>query len=182
MFGGFLILDSVITLSKMRIAETVCLSGTRLLILSDRRNLMNKSKIIMIIILVLFLVGLGACAAESGNIAEKNMEESTSENADYKDPEALARLIEEGETEHIVVDVRTPAEYADGHIPSAVNIPVSEIGGLPPTVPKDSLVVVYCRSGARSSRAAESLRALGYTRVVDFGGISRWDGEIVTGE
>ena len=143
---------------------------------------MNKSKIIMVIILVLFLVGLGACAAESGNIAEKNMEEGTSESADYKDPEALARLIEEGETEHIVVDVRTPAEYADGHIPSAVNIPVSEIGGQPPSVPKDSLVVVYCRSGARSSRAAESLRALGYTRVVDFGGISRWDGETVTGE
>lgn len=143
---------------------------------------MNKSKIIKIFVLVLLLVGLAACAAESGNIAEKNMKESTSESANYKDPEALARLIEEGEKEHIVVDVRTPAEYADGHIPSAVNIPVSEIGEQPPSVPKDSLVVVYCRSGARSSRAAESLRSLGYTRVVDFGGLYRWGGETVAGE
>ena len=143
---------------------------------------MNKSKIIKLFILVLFLVGLGACAAESGNIAEKNMEESTSESANYKEPEGLARLIEEGETEHIVVDVRTPAEYADGHIPTALNIHVSEIGAQPPSVPKDQLVVVYCRSGARSSRAAENLLALGYKRVVDFGGIYRWEGKTVTGE
>ncbi|MCF7915389.1 MAG: rhodanese-like domain-containing protein [Spirochaetaceae bacterium] len=140
---------------------------------------MNKSGIVKIFILVLLLAGFGACAADN---TEKNIEESISESADYTDPMALARLIEEGEPEHLVVDVRTPAEFTGGHIPSAVNIPVSEIGDQPPSVPKDRLVVVYCRSGARSSRAAESLRALGYTRVVDFGGIYRWEGKTVTGE
>ncbi|MFO7729133.1 MAG: rhodanese-like domain-containing protein [Spirochaetia bacterium] len=146
---------------------------------------MNKSEIVKIVILGLLLVGLGACAADNataGNKSGKNIEENTGESIDYTDPMALARLIEEGEPEHLVVDVRTPAEFADGHIPSAVNIPVSDIADQPPSVPKDRLVVLYCRSGARSSSAAESLRSLGYTRVVDFGGIYRWDGETVTGE
>ncbi|MFW5710830.1 MAG: rhodanese-like domain-containing protein [Spirochaetota bacterium] len=52
----------------------------------------------------------------------------------------------------------------------------------PPDVPKQQLVIVYCRSGSRSNRAAGILESLGYTRVVDFGGIYRWEGELNTGE
>jgi phage shock protein E len=74
-----------------------------------------------------------------------------------------------------VVDVRTPEEYAEGHVPAAVNIPfdqigqrASEIGG--PATP----VVVYCRSGRRSGIAAESLRGLGYTKVWDAQRYEAW--------
>lgn len=67
-----------------------------------------------------------------------------------------------------VVDVRTPAEFAEGHVPGAVNVPFDEIARRAGEVgPKDAPVVLYCRSGRRSGVAAETLRALGYTKVYD---------------
>ena len=98
----------------------------------------------------------------------------------YAEPEALARLIAEKSEPYILVDVRTPAEYDSGHIPTAVNIPVTEIAEKPPTADTKALIIVYCRSGARSAAAAKTLTDLGYTRVVDFGGVSRWKGGLVT--
>ena len=100
----------------------------------------------------------------------------------YHDPDALARLVAGGEPAHFLVDVRSPEEYAAGHIPTAINIPVSQIGDRPPTDDRNALIVVYCASGARSARAAAVLDGLGYLRVVDFGSISRWTGSVVTDE
>lgn len=62
----------------------------------------------------------------------------------------------------LVVDVRSPGEYAGGHLPDAVNIPVSELSGRLAELPKDRALVLYCASGARSSRAAAFLRNAGY--------------------
>jgi rhodanese-related sulfurtransferase len=96
----------------------------------------------------------------------------------YRNPEALAALIEAGEPEHLILDVRTPGEFESGHIPTAENLPVSTIAENPPEVPADRLIVVYCRSGNRSARAARILQEQGYSRVVDFGGIYRWQGRL----
>jgi rhodanese-related sulfurtransferase len=98
----------------------------------------------------------------------------------YRDPDTLAQLIASGEPAHFLVDVRTAEEYAAGHIPTAINIPVSQIGEHPPTADKDALIIVYCASGGRSARSKARLEGLGYTRVVDFGGIFRWTGPTVT--
>ena len=98
-----------------------------------------------------------------------------------EDPAGLAALIESGSPEYLLIDVRTPDEYSGGYIPTAVNIPVDNLGASPPDVPKDRLVIVYCRSGNRSARAAGILRSLGYTRIVDFGGIMRWQGDLESG-
>ena len=86
------------------------------------------------------------------------------------------------ETGYIILDVRRPDEYAAGHIPNAINVPnesigTSEIPGLPD---KNQLIMVYCRSGRRSKEASEKLVKLGYTNIVEFGGILDWKGEIVT--
>lgn len=86
------------------------------------------------------------------------------------------------EDDYIIIDVRRPDEFADGHIPKAVNIPNESIGtdeieALPD---KDQLILVYCRSGNRSKQASEKLVKLGYTNVVEFGGIIDWKGEIET--
>lgn len=97
---------------------------------------------------------------------------------DYENPKALAELIETGTPEYLLVDVRTPGEYNSGHIPTAVNIPVSEIAAEPPETEKERLIIVYCRSGSRSNRAAGILESLGYKRVFDFGGIYRWEGDL----
>jgi rhodanese-related sulfurtransferase len=97
---------------------------------------------------------------------------------DYTDPAVLQRLMASDDQPYTLVDVRTPAEFASGHIPKAVNIPVNSIGSTGVDAPKDSLVIVYCRSGNRSAVAASQLKELGYTSVVDFGGINRWPYDI----
>ena len=81
------------------------------------------------------------------------------------------------------MDVRTEKEYNEKHIPNAVNIPnesigTEEISQLPD---KDQLILVYCRSGNRSKQASEKLVELGYTNIVEFGGINDWTGETVSG-
>ena len=82
----------------------------------------------------------------------------------------------ETESGYIILDVRTQEEYALGHIPDAVNVPNETIGhGKIPELPdKDQLILVYCRSGNRSKQASEKLANLGYTQVVEFGGIHEW--------
>ncbi|MBQ8409360.1 MAG: rhodanese-like domain-containing protein [Clostridia bacterium] len=86
------------------------------------------------------------------------------------------------ETGYIILDVRRPDEYADGHIPNAINVPNESIGTdeIPELPDKDQLIMVYCRSGRRSKEASEKLVKLGYTNIVEFGGILDWKGEIVT--
>ena len=84
------------------------------------------------------------------------------------------------EKNYIILDVRRPDEYAEGHIPEAINVPnetigTEEIAELPN---KAQLILVYCRSGRRSKEAAEKLVKLGYTNIVEFGGILDWKGEI----
>jgi phage shock protein E len=74
-----------------------------------------------------------------------------------------------------LVDVRTPGEFAAGHIAGAINIPVQELTNrVHELQPQDATVVVYCRSGQRSGNAARMLRNAGFARVHDLGAMSRW--------
>ena len=125
-------------------------------------------KIIPIILSTLLLAG---CAAE------------TKENTYRQVGMEEAMAIMEQESGYVILDVRRIDEFAEKHIPGAINIPNEEIGDEPiPQLPdKDQLILVYCRSGNRSKQASEKLVALGYTNVVEFGGIIDWPGEVVTG-
>jgi len=89
----------------------------------------------------------------------------------------------EREENYIILDVRTHEEFAAGHIPGAIVIPnetigTEEIARLPD---KDQLIMVYCRSGNRSKQASDKLVKLGYTNIIEFGGINSWPGETVSG-
>ena len=86
------------------------------------------------------------------------------------------------ESGYVILDVRRPDEFAAGHIPNAINVPNESIGtsDIPELPDKDQLIMVYCRSGRRSKEASEKLVKLGYTNIVEFGGILDWKGEIVT--
>ena len=86
------------------------------------------------------------------------------------------------ESVYIILDVRRPDEYATGHIPNAINVPNESIGTseIPELPDKNQLIMVYCRSGRRSKEASEKLVKLGYTNIVEFGGILDWKGEIET--
>ncbi|TIC82888.1 rhodanese-like domain-containing protein [Nocardioides sp. GY 10127] len=87
------------------------------------------------------------------------------------DGAAVADAIEGGAT---VVDVRTPEEYAAGHVEGAVNIDVSAstfsdaIAALDP----EAAYVVYCRSGSRAAAAQEAMEAAGFTDVLNGGGLT----------
>ncbi len=79
----------------------------------------------------------------------------------------------------MLLDVRDPDEYALGHIPGSVNLPLSKIRTAEDRIPDpDTPLFVYCLSGARSSRAVAELQGMGYTNVRNLGGINKWSGEI----
>lgn len=73
-----------------------------------------------------------------------------------------------------LVDVRTPEEFASGHIEGAINVPLQTLDRRLSDIPRDRPVVVYCRSGARSSTAAGVLRSAGYATVFNLGSIGFW--------
>ncbi|MDD6840825.1 MAG: rhodanese-like domain-containing protein [Spirochaetales bacterium] len=86
------------------------------------------------------------------------------------------------ETEgYILLDVRTKEEYESGYIPGAINIPLSDINeNVVSSLPdKSQMILVYCRSGNRSRQASDKLSKLGYTNIIEIGGINSWKGEII---
>ena len=126
-------------------------------------------KLIPLFAALLLIAGCAAPAQESG------YRQVTAE-------EAIALM--EKESGYIILDVRTAQEYSEKHIPKAVNIPNESIGTeeIPALPDKNQLILVYCRSGNRSKQASEKLAALGYTNIVEFGGINSWPGETVSSE
>ena len=76
----------------------------------------------------------------------------------------------------ILIDVRTAQEYAEGNLEGSINLTVDTISiNIEKLVPdKNATIVVYCRSGNRSSQAATKLKDLGYTNVYDLGSINNW--------
>ena len=84
------------------------------------------------------------------------------------------------EKDYIILDVRRPEEFAEGHIPGAINVPNEEIGttDIAELPNKSQLILVYCRSGRRSKDASKKLVKLGYTNIVEFGGIQDYEGDI----
>ena len=93
-----------------------------------------------------------------------------------------AATMMEQETGYIILDVRRADEFEAGHIPNAINVANESIGTdeITELPDKNQLIMVYCRSGRRSKEAAEKLVQLGYTNIVEFGGILDWQGDIVT--
>lgn len=74
-----------------------------------------------------------------------------------------------------LVDVRTPEEFAAGHLDGAINVPVDELEQrLSELGSKDQALVLYCRSGSRSASATRALQKAGFTRVHDLGAMSNW--------
>lgn len=134
-----------------------------------KRVLFTSILIPMLLVLVFLLF---SCASQA----------EAEEPRDYSDEKVLKELIDSSNKEYFLVDVRTPEEYVPAHIPTAINIPVAKIGENPPTKDKNALIIVYCRSGARSARAKATLDEMGYTNVHNFGGIIDWSGETVRKE
>ena len=102
------------------------------------------------------------------------------DEASLIEPQALAERVASSDPQLLVLDVRSAAEFAEGHIPGAVNIPHDVIGErvaeLGPADERD--IVVYCRSGRRSALAIETLKRAGFSRLFHLDGdYLRWSEE-----
>jgi phage shock protein E len=78
----------------------------------------------------------------------------------------------------VIVDVRTPAEFAQGHVPGAINIPVDQVANRLSELAtaKDKDVVLYCRSGKRAGQAAEVLKSNGFNKLLHMeGDMPKWE-------
>lgn len=135
----------------------------------------KKNKIFNLSILLAAMLMIGGCAAEESDV-KQDAEQSAYTSITAEE----AKKIMDEETGYLILDVRTKEEYDEGHIPDSVLLPnetidddVSDI--LPD---KDQKILIYCRSGNRSKQASQKLADLGYTDLVEFGGIIDWQYEI----
>ena len=120
------------------------------------------------LLLLLFLAGCTASNEQENSYRQISMDEAVT-------------MMEE-ESGYIILDVRTPEEFRERHIPNAINIPNETIGSedIQELPDKDQLILVYCRSGNRSKQASGKLAELGYTNIVEIGGIDDWTGDTVS--
>ncbi len=144
---------------------------------------MKLKGLILMLAITLSLFGFCACG-------DKNTGEGTTENSAENTTVAItyeqisqdeAKRIMDTEEGFVIIDARTEEEFREGHIEGAILIPEYEIAErAEKEIPeKDTLILVYCRSGRRSKIASEALVQLGYTNVKEFGGIIDWQYEIV---
>ena len=128
---------------------------------------MRKIKRLLPFVLSLMLLSsCGNAGSSSSGYRQISMDEAVKMMKDKKN--------------YIILDARSPDEFAEGHIPGAINVPNEEIGTaeIAELPDKSQLILVYCRSGRRSKEASEKLVKLEYTNIVEFGGILDWKGEI----
>ena len=126
---------------------------------------MNKViKFVFILCLLLFITG---CGVEKTRVEVQTIDKSLA-----------VQKIEDGA---ILIDVRSASEYSASHIDGAINIDVNEILSLNGelgynnrNISKNTVLILYCRSGNRSLQAANKLIELGYTNVYDLGSMDNW--------
>lgn len=133
---------------------------------------MLKRILPLLLVLVIMLAGCGKSDADTLNNTYEKITMS----------EGLARM--ESDENYILLDVRRADEFEAGHIPGAVNLPNEEIctEEIPSLPDKAQTIYIYCRSGNRSKQAADKLLALGYTNLIEFGGIIDYTGELEYGK
>ncbi len=123
--------------------------------------------IVLLVLSSLLLIPMG-CGAEKSPTYEQISQDKAYE-------------IMKSSTPHIVLDVRTPEEFRDGHIKNAILIPDYDIQTSAENIltDKNALILVYCRSGRRSKTASQTLANMGYSNIKEFGGIIDWQYDIV---
>lgn len=91
----------------------------------------------------------------------------------------MAAKMESNDGNSVFIDVREPDEFAAGHVPGIINLPLSALSEETADFPKDSEIVIICRSGNRSLQAADKLQDYGFTNLVNVqGGMNDWNGEV----
>lgn len=149
----------------------------------NRRTFLIAASLASIVSLAGLTGCFGAAAGSNGNGNSNgsNATNDSSNSSSYQQVDAeTAKELMDTEDDYVILDARTQAEYDQGHIPGAILIPRDTVAtAAEDTLPnKDRLILVYCRSGNRSKQASQALVDLGYTNVIEFGGINNWPYEV----
>jgi len=144
-----------------------------------RDDYFRSMKAIIIVLVIFFVSGAALFAGGRGESKDQGTAGTTARaEIEPLSSERLAEIIAAGDGNTYLVDVRTEEEFNSGAIPSAINIPFDLIADNLPTEDRTARIIVYCRSGNRSGIASDTLEDLGFTNVLDFGGVNNWRGEL----
>ena len=140
--------------------------------LSMKKNLRNLAALLLLASLAIGIVATGGCTTTSESTDGTTIAETISAQGAFDLIQGNA-----GSADFVIIDVRTPEEFAGGHIENAINIDYyastfeSDINALD----KDKAYLIYCRSGNRSGQALDIMEDLGFQEVYDLGGgINAW--------
>lgn len=129
-------------------------------------------KAIIITLVALAVLGGGIAIAKNNSDTNSAKPVQSSQAEVNAELAAIQQSMVEGA---LLIDVRTPQEYAVGHAEGAMNLPNEDIqAGAAPEAGKDQKLYVYCRSGNRSNQAAQKLAAAGYANITDLGPMTTW--------
>ncbi len=109
--------------------------------------------------------------ASEGDILEK-----------YLEPESLLVLTQNPDPAIWIIDVRPGGAYDNGHIPTAKSFPSGEIMDRLEELPQTQYLIFYCETGGRAQMVIDKLEPRGYTRMLNWGGYTRWPYDLVTGD
>jgi len=145
----------------------------------------NKFFAACLLLVLALMLGLSACASEPASVESPALVQ-TAPPSGYESPAfhpltpSEAQEMMASGAPFVLLDVREPAEFADGYIPHATLMPLGTLRERAPLeiLDKDTQIIVYCRSGRRSAEAAALLLTLGFQNVFDLGGILEWPYEI----
>ena len=165
-------------------------------------RLMGMSFLAVVIMVLLFCSGLIAMYSDDKNISDRSISDGKMDSINEKTEQItvpvdenvggdevaeytqitmeMAKDVFAQEGEYIILDVRREDEFLQGHIPGAIHVANESIVDTRPEELPDlnQTIYVYCRSGNRSKQAAQKLAEMGYTNIIEFGGILDWSGEI----
>lgn len=109
-------------------------------------------------------------AGKEGNVLKK-----------YIEPSDLKKLVDHPVDSIWIIDVRSEKAYLNGHIPTAKSFPAGNIANRINEIPKNQYLIIYCTVGGNAQIVSKKLKKAGFKRYINWGGISRWEGERETG-
>ena len=133
---------------------------------------MKKIQLLWIIPLVLIFTGCMTGEVSSDGAILKQ----------YLEPEALKVLVDNPDPDIWIIDVRPADAYAKKHIPTAKSFPSTEVLDRLDELPKEQYLIVYCETGGRAGAVISNLEKEGYTRMMNWGGYTRWTYEYEASE
>ncbi len=153
----------------------------------NQRSMFKIAAIILVIALTFTMAACSSTSQTTGNANPGSNAATTGQTSKAATASVVKVTADEAlkilkdNSVAVLLDVRTEAEYAEGHIENSQLLPVEELSSRTGELPQDKAtpIIVYCRSGRRSALAAAQLLELGYSQVFDLGGIQSWPYDIV---